>query len=127
MDTSEQYIKMRFAALPFMGRGIKPTYPVHNTDDSGNTFVDIKGNFYLSIEEDWVQLERQDQLQEMVDYDPLELIEKLYRFTTDTGWDDWKSWFKYIKSFTSMEQLWLAFVMKENHGKIWTSSRWELS
>ncbi len=29
-------------------------------------------------------------------------------------------------SITSMEQLWLAFVMKEKHGKTWDGNQWEL-
>jgi hypothetical protein len=31
---------------------------------------------------------------------------------------------EYIKQFTSMEQLWLAFVMKENFQKIWDGEKW---
>jgi hypothetical protein len=32
---------------------------------------------------------------------------------------------KYVKQFTSMEQLWLAVVMKENFQKIWNGEEWE--
>ena len=28
------------------------------------------------------------------------------------------------RQFTSMEQLWLAFVMKEKFGKVWTGEKW---
>lgn len=31
---------------------------------------------------------------------------------------------EYPKQFTSMEQLWLAFVMKEKYGKIWDGEDW---
>lgn len=31
----------------------------------------------------------------------------------------------YIFSFKSMEQLWLAFVMKEKHNKIWHKGEWK--
>jgi len=31
---------------------------------------------------------------------------------------------EYYKQFTSMEQLWLGFYMKEKHGKVWTGSEW---
>ena len=31
---------------------------------------------------------------------------------------------RYIAQFTSMEQLWLAFVMKEKHGKVWSDDQW---
>jgi len=30
----------------------------------------------------------------------------------------------YWKEFTSMEQLWLAFVMFERFGKYWTGTEW---
>ena len=30
----------------------------------------------------------------------------------------------YWDMFTSMEQLWLAFVMKERHNKIWDGDKW---
>lgn len=36
--------------------------------------------------------------------------------------NSWKA--KYILQFNSMEQLWLAFVMKENFGKIWNGESW---
>lgn len=31
---------------------------------------------------------------------------------------------KYVEQFTSLEQLWLAFVMKENFQKIWNGEAW---
>ncbi len=31
---------------------------------------------------------------------------------------------RYIAQFTSMEQLWLAFVMKEKYGKVWDGGEW---
>jgi len=30
----------------------------------------------------------------------------------------------YSEQFTSMEQLWLAFVMKEKYGKVWDRKDW---
>ncbi len=32
--------------------------------------------------------------------------------------------FNIAKSFTSMEQLWLAFVMKEKYNKVWDGEEW---
>ncbi len=32
--------------------------------------------------------------------------------------------YDYIKQFDSMEQLWLAFVMKENYNKVWNNNEW---
>ncbi len=31
---------------------------------------------------------------------------------------------RYIAQFTSMEQLWLAFVMKEKYRKVWEGNKW---
>jgi len=65
----------------------------------------------------YIWLPRQDQLQEMVrDLFPVswvlakEFAEKAYHLSADTN--------------MSMEQLWLAFVMKEEFGKVWTGEEW---
>lgn len=69
--------------------------------------------------EDVVWLPRQDQLQEMivkvVDYETTaELEGKFHKFLV---WlDEW--------DFASMEQLWLAFVMKEKYNKSWNGKEW---
>ena len=77
-----------------------------------------------------IWLPRQDQLQEMVAMDtcsyisfPVLLLSSLGEFTNrglapDEGWND------YALSFTSMEQLWLAFVMKEKYNKTWNGEDW---
>ena len=39
-------------------------------------------------------------------------------------WPKLEAWAAYIKSLVSMEQLWLAFVMKELHGKVWDGENW---
>ena len=41
-------------------------------------------------------------------------------------WDWIQNKAKYIKQFTSMEQLWLAFVMKEKYNKVWNGKTWEV-
>ncbi len=60
-------------------------------------------------------LYRQDQLQEMVKGHPYEKMERCWIFAMQ----DEHGWY-----FDSAEQLWLAFVRKENHGKFWTGERW---
>ena len=66
-----------------------------------------------------IWLPRQDQLQEMVESEcPLALFLKFYRWmdlTDIAGFDD------------SMEQLWLAFVMKEKYNKVWDGNEWQNS
>ena len=69
-----------------------------------------------------VWLPRQDQLQAMVagERTPHQLS------------SDFQSWHtshaperrQYAEQFTSMEQLWLGFVMHENHGKAWRAGTW---
>ena len=69
-----------------------------------------------------IWLPRQDQLQEMwlagVGVIPCGLMKLFYDFMLEnrTG--------GYILSFTSMEQLWLAFVMSERYGKVWDGKEW---
>ena len=64
-------------------------------------------------------LPRQDQLQDMID-DASEFREILIR---------WRCWMDSLygeKSMylNSMEQLWLAFVMKEKYNKVWNNEEW---
>jgi len=57
-------------------------------------------------------LPRQDQLQGMIrGRIDLSCLENLASLKMMVSWD-------------SMEQLWLAFVMHELHGKIWDSGKW---
>ncbi len=64
---------------------------------------------------------RQSQLQEMVFTEPdladklAEMISYFYGFCMTP----------YRQSFTSMEQLWLAFVMKERYSKQWLTNSQE--
>ena len=66
-----------------------------------------------------IWLPQQDQLQDMIKSEcPLALFLKFYRWmdlTDIAGFDD------------SMEQLWLAFVMKEKYNKVWDGNEWQNS
>ncbi len=91
----------------------------------GSFFEEIRG----MIQECFIWLPRQDQLQEMVSLPNSEKIgiwfEKQFRFYEWAGK-------KYNKNelqnnwgtFKSMEQLWLAFVMKERFSKQWSGKEW---
>ncbi|MEE9568998.1 MAG: hypothetical protein V3W37_06395 [Candidatus Binatia bacterium] len=69
-------------------------------------------------------LPRQDQSQQMLygKYaasladSPFYLLHKVAKFAADDH--------VYPSPLLSMEQLWLAFVMKEKHGKVWDGKQW---
>ena len=137
MDTGETFIKMRLAAIPDMGRGTFPTHPpsssysfIHERFNGLQVYSDTTGNFYVAIIKkgkfrDGCQLERLDQLQAMVGDSLDDLVVQLWDAFAE--WDGDGSVFStpyWALKLTSMEQLWLAFVMKENHGKEWTSEEW---
>ena len=80
-----------------------------------------------SFKLDHAWLPTQSQLQEMVgDYQ----MARDYIWGIGSNLDNEPYLFKgafsegYILSFNSMEQLWLAFVMKEKYGKIWNGTDW---
>jgi len=76
-------------------------------------------------ERDWIELPTQDQLQEMLGNELGELLELLNKYSLyyidDNGI---RSDFWFVHRLTSMEQLWLAFVMKEKYGKVWNGENW---
>ena len=125
MDTSEQYIKMRLAAIPCLGMGEPPLEPYHfkaaTPDFSKTIWIDAKGDWYHSTENEACQLPRQDQLQAMYgDYD--ECLEALYWWQESNRMGDYYGY--NLGDFNSMDQLWIAFVMKERFGKVWNGETW---
>jgi len=127
MDTSEQYIKMRLAAIPDLGIGDLPN-PDYNDIGFNDVYIDSKGDWYYFTETKYCQLECQDQLQKMIDYDMLQrwgrggeylittLIEKFSKFVSGPR----------FPHFNSLEQLWLAFVMMTLYHKGWYNDEWRL-
>jgi len=122
MDTSEQYIKMcdceEIQNVPMPIEQI----PLQTVIRLASGKV--------------VWLPRQDQLQEMITNPGV--IGRLYDFYMFVHEDVYFP--KGIANkerglygdeachyFDSMEQLWLAFVMKEKHAKVWSGSEWKLS
>jgi len=151
MDTTEQYIRMRLAAIPDLGRGIPPTGALWHKE-SGEPLIDMHGNWFAWDDGGYCQLERQDQLQEMVfekkQSTLLPPLRKLLlcfdEFVHPNNYclhgEHEPGFFgqgacgicldeiaKQEKQFTSMEQLWLAFVMKEKYGKVWNGEDWEVA
>ncbi|KKL94459.1 hypothetical protein LCGC14_1864450 [marine sediment metagenome] len=123
MDCSPEYIKMRLASIPDLGIGCKPRTPFHYITD--DVHVDEKGDLYYSNAKDELyQLERQDQLQEMVGlwvndrFKVGKILNKFQYFwrlnlSSDLTWN-----------LFSMEQLWLAHVLAVKYQKTWNGEEW---
>ena len=87
----------------------------------GITLSDNNQERYL---EKLIWIPRQDQLQEVIKDcvgSARELANMFHPFINETPWN------QIYPLRNSMEQLWLAFVMKEKYGKIWDNERWEVS
>jgi len=95
--------------------------------------IDLDGDFHAEIEDvgnisgtRYIWLPRQDQLQKMLRIKDLTcLLEGFHSFcgAGDQGYIYLKE-DKYVSQFHSMEQLWLAFVMKELYSKVWNGEAW---
>lgn len=133
MDTSEQYIKMCEKVEEIQG--------CWNAESAkaGDFFYHIQGKDVQTVSGEIlgdgdlscaccnrIWLPRQDQLQEMVS-------KRLKEIRMKIDWyfgDQWRMIFyddplKYSHVYgKSMEQLWLAFVMREKFNKIWNVGDW---
>ena len=69
--------------------------------------------------EHFIWLPRQDQLQEMIKGLPINHVLRISKFVENLDDGSGK-----ILEWDSMEQLWLAFVMKEKYGKTWNGKEW---
>jgi len=131
MDTSKKYIKMCEKAEEIQGQRHIPT-DWQKGDwflRAGTSWIEVVShqiNFSnLSIPRGTVWLPRQDQLQEMMDKwyknNPHVLVSDFY----DSIYEEPMPSYYVPKNFTSMEQLWLAFVMREKYHKIWKEDTWK--
>ena len=113
MDTSETYIKM--CDCEEIQSNVVQYADGHCFVYSVETVRGIKT----------IWLPRQDQLQEMVYngflYSKLEMF---YEFAKDYVIEEAHSIGTIQLALTSMEQLWLAFVMKEKYNKVWDGGKW---
>ncbi len=119
MDTSKEYkwyedpVYIAMADCPEIQEQIsKLDYiPRH----SGYTIYSGDNVFKDRWQASCVWLPRQDQLQEMYgDFQRCCMQMSIY-------WEDDTNY----EHCTSMEQLWLAFVMKEKHSKVWEEGKWK--
>ncbi len=128
MDTSETYIKMCEKAEEIQEDKISP---FHYAESDYDIFIS------LPYDEVWIYLgfsthnpkriwlPRQDQLQEMIiEKDSLyRFIGLFHDFAMNVFYDSTRSSKKWLAR--SMEQLWLAFVMKDKFNKTWSGEDWE--
>jgi len=105
-----------------------------NREQSGLLFVSEKFDEY-ETEPDFsdnkyaIWLPRQDQLQKMIGDIPLDLLSSIACFSfTDLRIKNHlisrRFFDTYAFHFTSFEQLWLAFAMKEKYNKVWDGNDW---
>lgn len=125
MDTSKEYIDMCEKAKELQ----------HSCDEKTLKFIHHIVNwhinehfeysfrtFFVKKEDDCslqlIWLPRQDQLQDMMEYEyPIaDLQISLNNFIDDDS--------SILNEIKSMEQLWLAFVMKKKHNKEWDGKNW---
>lgn len=141
MDISETYIEMCAKA-----QEVQSLRPPQNLFFEGDYFASkgYKGKWYITLAtpngknrgrsvyfkavKDGltdVWLPRQDQLQAMTRSDWFDLISDIYYFSTEElPLDDGRAKAMPVAYCDSMEQLWLAFVMKE-HNKVWDGEDWK--
>lgn len=140
MDTSEKYIEMCRKASEIQNLWEPQTWDFiynqsaftepygavlpENIADSGfyGPYIEPNGKIVDGYE-DIFWLPRQDQLQEMVDRN--DLIVGFYKYATGNDQNCELSLSRANLS-GSMEQLWLAFVMKIKHNKSWNGENWIL-
>jgi len=152
MDTSETYIKMCEKAVEIQEGHIQlgDYFAIIGSDegdlDGVNLFHDGKcvkrvvepydsldvQDAILAFGGKYIWLPRQDQLQEMVTGKGVlsgDWLDVLDHFVMDEGglFDFFDAHridetYNYVKS---MEQLWLAFVMKEKYKKVWDGEEWQ--
>tara|TARA_Y100000310_G_C20561680_1_gene753383 strand:- start:642 stop:974 length:333 start_codon:yes stop_codon:yes gene_type:complete len=106
MDTSEQYIKMCEKAVKI--QKLRPS----GADEHDYFWCPVHG---LGCDLDnAIWLPTQSELQAVLRVrKPVELAYRLSIWALFEG-----------KKFNSMEQLWLAFVMRKRFGKIWSKTEW---
>ena len=120
MDTTREYIKQckgAFTCIGFIDAG-ELTNLFFDDDSYWHGFSPDGRN-----DKPLGQLYRQDQLQKMI-----EGMEVSIRLRNNGRWEltvseDCMGPLE-IAFFSSAEQLWLAFVMKEKYGKVWNGEEW---
>ncbi len=123
MDTSETYIKMCDCEEIQEHKPIPSFSENWSMTQIDNYFIDNRGNWWAEERLNGIWLPRQDQLQEMMIPEPYRDFRNLLSFFF--AWIDWQDDADHnLTQAQSMEQLWLAFAMKEKNNKVWDGERW---
>ncbi len=138
MDTTETYIKMCEKAVEIQAMRRGGMLAVGQTGDwwaipkiQGYEILCL-GSVYNKLlfrYDSYLWLPRQDELQAMMtEYNgPLKLLDNFNEFVFGpeiAGERMRNQWEDYVSQFASMEQLWLAFVMRERCHKTWNGENW---
>ena len=133
MDTTAKYVEMCEKAKEIqLYRTVKKRCEagdfVYNKDEY---IIEVaEARIMLLVEDVW--LPRQDQLQEMIKCnDPFTGTDRIDFFLSWVRSENHTVGYKTSilpYDFKSMEQLWLAFVMKERYSKVWSTTKkdWEV-
>ena len=129
MDCTTDYIKMCEKANVTQGRGLVYGDYYHRTNlfrQHVDIFCEKGGLWQGEFIYGFIWLPRQDQLQEMTG------ITKAWQFhewikRISFGIDSPPDVLMRYEQDWSMEQLWLAFVMKEKYNKVWDGEEWKNS
>ena len=127
MDTSETYIKMceKAEEIQAIWRDKEGDYYIAFWDSKARiSHEDDEGAYKGLPPKSNIWLPRQDQLQEMIGFTHKE--KRLHSFIRFVEWGYGSSVFakQPEEIFESMEQLWLAFAMKEKYSKVWDGEDW---
>ena len=117
MDTTEQYIKQSDCE-EIQGQRAEGVYEPGDYSWDGYGITYHPTHSVARSAKRQIRLPGQDELQGML---KLPLLDLLCGFRDFIEFDKNPS---YAALFTSMEQLWLAFVMKEKFNKTWDGDKW---
>lgn len=137
MDTSKEYMKMCKKAVEIQELYWSEEWCKQTENDWRNDYKAcqqhrvilkigdkdpcpaIEGNFCLRKKNE-IWLPRQDQLQEIIKgVTAIQIMNIFIKY----HWQDVRL-YKYRELFQTLEQHWLAFIMKEKYHKIWNGEDW---
>ncbi len=133
MDTSPEYVGMCAKAweiqkLRPVGREWEEGDYYHHHSDWNKCYFEAiassDNDWQTTVDRDQYEtwFPRQDQLQEMV----IDKYKDHWGKAIYPGLMEEAVGFASQYPYGSMEQLWLAFVMHEKHGKVWNGTDWEV-